>query len=150
MTWTAPNSCFFARRLCLVSSIWLMQISIVSQWYSQRWQKYCALENFVDLWKNKIKNGCNFFSCSDFLLSSQEWGGWLKGNDIETSRSRVEESPNFYQFRWREAAHVVWAKIKTNAFYSIIERFNMQVWICENISKKKIYVVTYISMANIV
>ena len=50
------NSCFFARRLCLVSSIWLMHISIVSQWYSQRWQKYCALENFVDLWKIKKKN----------------------------------------------------------------------------------------------
>ena len=42
------------------------------------------------------------------------------------------------------AGYVVWAKITTNTFYSIIEWFNMQVFIYNNKkSKKNIYVVTY-------
>ena len=48
------NSCFLANMLCLVSLIWLMHISMVSQWYSHRWQKYWALGNLVDLWKKTI------------------------------------------------------------------------------------------------
>ena len=57
-----------------------------------------------------------------------------KGNDIETGRSRVDKSSHFY---W--AAHVGWAKIKTNAFHST--RTTKKIW---KKNRKQIYVVTYI------
>ena len=45
------------------------------------------------------------------------------GNDIETGRSRVEESPHFYWFQ------LLSKNKKKTFYYSIIEWFNMQVFI---------------------
>ena len=76
----------------------------------------------------------------------------MTSKPVEEGEKRALTSTGFDDW----AAHVGWAKIKTNTFYSIFEWFNMQVFIYIKNSKKILCVnlvhtmVTYIYMANIV
>ena len=71
--------------------------------------------------------------------------GKLKGNDIETGRSRVEESPHFYPFRlYTELPRLVERKSKQTLFILELNgSICMFLYIKKNL-KKKFYILTYI------